>query len=117
MRDQRVYLKVKIKSLAEEARIIRREEQRPRRDMDTCGYSPTRTGLWEHRVTVVRNASRNALLAYGFIRGRKYSQIEPSAKTKPDWEEVKRLVSKYGPPGSFLNKDALMEKVDKWATE
>lgn len=115
MQDQRAYLKVKIKSLAEEAKIIRREEQRPRKDMDECGYSPTRTGLREHRVTVVRQASRNALLAYGFIRGRKYRQIEPKAESQPNWEEVKRQVLKYGPQTG--DRKELAERVEKWATE
>lgn len=97
MRDHRVYLKVKIKSLAEEAKIIRKEEQRPHRDTDECGYSAERTGLREHRITVVRSAARHALLAYGFIRGRKYQNIEPEGSSEPNWEEVKRQVLKYGP--------------------
>ena len=87
MQDQRVYLKVKVKSLAAEARIIRTEERRNK-------YF--RSGLAEHRRTVVRREARHTLLAYGFLRGRKYQQIENNAQNPPDWARVKKMVAKYG---------------------
>ena len=101
MQDQRVYLKVKIKSLAEEARIIRREEKRCVRVMTHNGCSEERAeakreGLYLHRVGPVRREARAALLAYGFIRGRKYRRIEAKNDTKPDWKAVQRMVLKYG---------------------
>lgn len=65
------YLKVKIKSLAEEAKIIRKEELKAR------GYNPElRRGLYEHRIKPVGSESRAAFIAYGFLRGKKYSEIE-----------------------------------------
>lgn len=89
MRDRREQLKVKIKSLAEEARIIRLEEKRAKNDR-------ARYELYWHRIDIVRKASRNALVAYGFINGRDYSAIETNPKTEPNWKEVERLVTKYG---------------------
>lgn len=87
MADRRVMLKVKIKALAAEARIIKTAAQRSRR---WCNE------LTEHRRRVVRPAARNTLLAYGFLRGRGYSQIEPGATTPPDWKAVQRMVATYG---------------------
>ncbi len=91
MQDQRAYLKVKIKSLAEEARIIRKEER--------VSQGEKREGLHLHRVGTVRREARHALLAYGFIRGLKYCQMEAKCETPPDWEAVKRMVVKYGLQG------------------
>jgi len=89
--DQRLYLKVKVKSLAAEAKIIRKEEKR-------CKNSSLRNGLYRHRIDVVRYESRHTNLAYGFLRGRTYSQIESGAKKPPDWAKVRKMVEKYGMP-------------------
>ncbi len=86
-RSNRIYLKVKVCSLAAEARLIRREERRSRTH---------RMGLAEHRRGPVRREARSALLAYGFLRGRQYLQLEAKVHTKPDWRRVEELVSRYG---------------------
>jgi hypothetical protein len=114
MQDQRAYLKVKIKSLAEEARIIREEERKPHADINEFGYSAKRTGLYNHRVGTVRREARAALLAYGFIRGRKYRQIEVKNNTEPDWEAVQRMVVKYGLQGYRWK---IWSRADQKATE
>jgi hypothetical protein len=87
--DKRTYLKVKLKSLAAESKIIRREEKKARRHS-------IREGLYNHRISIVRNVARHTHLAYGFIRGRSYSQIEGRAKDAPAWGKVKTMVEKYG---------------------
>ena len=88
----RVYLKMKIMSLAAEARIIRREEKR------WPGPSSARFGLREHRINDVRKEARAALLAYGFLRGRALREIERTHERSPDWQRVAELVKKYGSP-------------------
>lgn len=88
--DQRVYLKVKIKSLAEEARIIRKEEGRAKKRLSI------RHGLREHRIGIVRNEARHTNLAYGFLRGKTRQEIENGAKTEPNWAKVRAMVQKYG---------------------
>lgn len=90
MRDRRRLLKVKIKHLAAEAKIIRHEERRTR-------HPTLRSNLAEHRRTVVRDAARNALLAYGFIRGRTIDQMESGSRKPRNWREILRQVKKYGP--------------------
>lgn len=83
-------LKVKIKSLAEEARIIRKEEGR-------CGKDEAlRSSLHAHRILDVRGEQRASLLAYAFIRGREYASVEGRCRAQPDWGRVQRLVGKFG---------------------
>jgi len=83
-------LKVKIKSLAAEARIIRLEERR-------CGKDDAaRCSLHEHRVGIVRSEQRLSLLAYAFLRGRPLSAVEPRSSTQPDWSRVGKLIEKFG---------------------
>lgn len=99
--DYRVYLKVKLKSLAEEARIIRREEQKG---------GDHREGLYRHRVDDVRSEARHTVLAYNFIRGRSYKQTEPHTITPIDINRVLKMVKKYGEPG---DEDRL-KKLEEW---
>ncbi len=89
--DRREMLRVKVKSLAEEARIIRKEERRSR--------GVIREMLREHRVLDLRREARSAHVAYALVKGRSYEQVERKAKTPPDWARVKRLIAKYGREG------------------
>jgi hypothetical protein len=68
------YLRVKIKSLAEEARIIRHEEHRA----SAYHRGLLCAKLRDHRVKEVRPEARAALLAYAFLRGRPYTTVERS---------------------------------------
>ena len=90
--DRRAMLRVKIKSLAEEARVIRFEEKRSRQ--------PIRDELHHHRVVVVRREARVSQIAYGLIRGRALERIEMAAKTEPNWKRVHELLRKYGVAGA-----------------
>lgn len=87
--DERTYLKVKIKSLAAEAKIIRLETKRAKR-------ASIRDGLALHRKGAVRFEARHTHLAYGFLRGREYRQMEQKAHTPPDWDKVRRMIERYG---------------------
>lgn len=82
------YLRVKVKSLAAEAQIIKREERRASGDL--------RAGLHNHRVHDVRGESRSAQLALAFLRGVPVTRLEGSTLTHPDWSRVTKLVEKYG---------------------
>ena len=100
--DRREMLRVKVKSLAEEARIIRQEEHR------TKGV--LRDELHRHRTWDVRREARASCLAYGFIRGRSYSQMEARCVQPPNWETVKRLVQKFG-PAQFTWPESLLAEL------
>jgi hypothetical protein len=89
-KDRRRMLKVKLKSLAEEARIIRFEEKR--------SHGWLRGELHDHRINVVRAETRATHLAYGLIRGLPMERIELSkTRTEQLWKKVRGMVEKYGP--------------------
>ena len=87
--DRREMLRVKVKSLAEEARIIRREEQRTRGTL--------RDELHNHRVLVVRSEARHSCIAYGLIKGRSLEQLERPGSSEFNWDRVNKMLVKYGP--------------------
>lgn len=92
----KTYLKVKIKTLATEAKIIRSEEKRWERrvylgtkynsktDQEEPRYKvvrnhPLRLGLQQHRKTVVRKEARLSQLAYAYLRGRPLITVDECA--------------------------------------
>lgn len=82
--------RVKIRSLAEEARIIRHEEQKH------DGQSSDRGILRHHRITVVRSEQRAALLAYAWCRRMPYSVVEFTKSSTPDMKSVQRICKSLG---------------------
>lgn len=105
-------LKIKIRSLAEEAAIIRAEERKH--------SGERRNAIHNHRVIDVRRAQRATYIAYGYLRGRAYRQIEPQTRCDrpphdrpgPSWERVRDMVAKYGP--AHAGKDAIWQALQKW---
>lgn len=88
MFSRQLHLKVKIKSLAAEAKIIRQEEKR-------CYDKKCRESLYLHRIGIVRDEARLSQLAYGFLRGKPRSIIEQSNK----WINKAKLldmISRFG---------------------
>lgn len=76
--------RVKIKSLASEAKIIRHEESR------RSGW--VRSSLHVHRVCIVRDEQRHTLIAYAFYRGVPYAAVEQSCRVLPDAMRVTKIV-------------------------
>lgn len=119
--QQLIYLKIKVKSLAEEARIIRSEERKlkkvpwEKRRIKHVGYCSTKiwhteplNGLQQHRVWNVRNECRATQLAIAFIKGKPYKSIEPKCKDthkRDTWilPRVVKMIQKYG--NSKITKD------------
>lgn len=89
-----IELKVKVKNLADEAGTIRQEERKL--------HGMEKWRLQHHRKTVVRDAARRALIAYLHIWGRDATcpmandQDVYYGRCRRDWDEVKRMVTKYG---------------------
>lgn len=94
MSDKRLFLKVKLKTLMAESKIIRKEEMRRK--------GPIRDQLAVHRRGVVREETRLTHLAYGFIRGKQFCSVESHKFgtlpefTKKQVEKVEAMVKKYG---------------------
>jgi hypothetical protein len=113
-----VYLKVKIKSLAAEAVIIRKDENKAKatsklekmraitldNNAGLAKIAENRAakardawlGLKAHRRFDVRQESRAAGLAYGFFRGVPYKVIEAKCWEEPNWRRVCEIVRKFG---------------------
>lgn len=87
-------LKIKLKSLAAEARIIKTQERKMRGPK--WGPSYQRSLLRQHRLDVIRPECRATHLAYGYLRGHPIDRIEPCAKSEPDWGRVVSMIKKYG---------------------
>lgn len=83
-------LRVNVKSLSAEAKIIRHEEAR-------CGqFDPVHHGIlrW-HRITDLREASRYAGLALAFVRERKYRRVEHEKSRPVDAVKLHNKIGKF----------------------
>ena len=96
-------LRVKLMSLAEEARIIRRAEAkyfgRKNQNANSVGHS-----LHLHRICDVRHAARLSLLAFALLRGVAYLRVENKTSWAPDFAEVRKLADRFGPFETYDGK-------------
>jgi hypothetical protein len=118
-------LKVKVKSLAAEARIIRLEEYRAKGQVRTSLLTgetdprvygrddALRVSLYFHRTKDVRGEQRSALLAYAFLRDVPLCKVEPKRRSDPDWARVHSIVLKFG-EGACPTKAELAQKLKDW---
>lgn len=95
------HLKIKIATLAAEARIIRRDERKALghgRQGLKVGINPDFISrhyrdfndLRDHRIGIVRSVTRTNLLAYGFLKGRSYAELEVKTNSVPDFKAVRK---------------------------
>ena len=100
-----IQLKIKFKSLSEEARIIKSEERKFKRvfkneDQLEARREKARNGFLSirgHRLRTVRREARATHLARAFIKGMPYTSVEQSfAKSnEPDVYRIAEMVKKY----------------------
>lgn len=98
-------LKIKLKHLAAEQRIIKDEEYKLKSSAADIGpYSPFES-IQLHRKLDVRPEIRATHIAYGLLRGKKLNTIEQPRNQKsltrkpyrsPDWKKVAAMLKKYG---------------------
>ena len=81
-------LRVNVKSLAAEAKIIRDEIKR-------ASTTEARHALHDHRMTRVRPQARLAHLALAFTRGIPYKVVEPKAKIKPCAKDLTNKIIRF----------------------
>lgn len=96
-----IFLKVKAKSLAAEARIIRQDEKKYR---GTFRYEQ----LYRHRIDVVRRVARETHLALSFLHDKEIMAVEKTYDRYdwmhlPNWESVKKMVDKYGVKRAYFD--------------
>lgn len=100
-----VYLKVKLKSLMAEAKIIKQEELKAR-DRHIQGQ------LHKHRTVDVRNEARSTHLAYSILRGKARHTVETPNSADPDKGRIISMVRKYGE----ISLISAQELVKDWLT-
>jgi hypothetical protein len=113
-------LKIKLKHLAAEARIIKHQE----RKMGGHNWGPKAAFFREHRINNVRPECRATHIAYGYLRGRTYKQIEGFKEggysggrvrknTYPQgmWQRVIDMVRKYG---NVWSEDKVRASLSDW---
>jgi len=90
-----IKLKIKVKHLAKEAQIIRKEERKL--------FGMEKWELQHHRKTTLRDAARRTQIAYAIVRGKeRCSTLHPNSKNSrwykaaEDRKEITRMVRKYG---------------------
>ena len=107
-----IELKVKAKSLAAEAKIIRQEEAIALKE----GYTFTYQRLHRHRVVVVRPEARYTHLARGFIKGTPYRTIETTTRTEPEIRRIQKLVERYSARHAFKpnRSDTIKKEIAQW---
>jgi len=101
LHDNLTLLKIRNKSLAAEAAIVRLEHKKAKAQgcEDRCNK------LNRHRKVVVRRAARRGLLAYAFLRGRPYTSIEMLGSIKSTTQHVAlakgvwKVVKRFGGAG------------------
>lgn len=103
MNSRLTHLKIKLRSLEAESRIIRHEEhkvlerERHNQGESFTGYSYEHVSLREHRKHTVGSEARHSHLAYGFLKGIPYHVMERTCKdnNKPDLDKVKSIAERF----------------------
>lgn len=88
MNERLIHLRIKVRSLADEARSIREEAKK------TTGM--VKWGLNDHRKTIVRDHARHNLLAYGCLKNTPYSDMEKWCYETPDFLRVAKIAKRFG---------------------
>lgn len=84
--------KVNVMSLAAEAKLNRIEANKAKaRNRKSVAYK-----LDDHRRGHLRREARAANLAYAFLKGRDYKQVEAKCHEIPDWQRVERKIIQFG---------------------
>lgn len=81
-------LRVNVKSLAAEAKIIRDEIRR-------ANTTEAKQALHDHRMTRVRPEARLAHLALAFTRGIPYKVAEANAREKPSVKDLTNKITRF----------------------
>ena len=130
------FLKIKIRNLADEARIIRQEEIKTKKNYHRLkgrqghetAYEREVDAFWklrDHRHGIVHSEARDSQLAYAFIRGKGYRYAEVTGNplrgyswnavskvNVPLWnvdiENIARMATKYGEHG-LVTKEQIID--------
>lgn len=121
-------LLIKTRSLALEGALIHQNETRlkrkiarakasshPDRDKTIDRLRADRASLNHHRRYHVRGYARSAFLAYGFLKGRSYAEMEAKRYSDPRWDAIEAMILKHGARAG--NAQALKQSFEQWKQE
>jgi len=115
MFDRKPYLRVKIKSLAEESKIIKDEMARVSKRLRHAQVEETQDRLRYqmisldiHRRMDVRSAARHSLLVYALLRDKPYKLLEEKCHTPPSMKRIAKEAERFG---------AKHDDIEKWVAE
>jgi len=114
MTERQIHLRIKIKSLVDEARTIRAEAKK------TSGMAKWR--LNHHRTTVVRDYARLNLLAYGILIGMFYERMEKKCQETPNFIKVAKIAKAFGGTEEDIavwiaDAEEYLKKETKWKSQ
>lgn len=117
-------LKIKSKHLSEEARIIRFEERKLKRQIkylkERQKSQDTERSLWAninwHRRWDVRNENRATFLARAFLDGRSYKEIEQTRKPENEWKFKNKIIPRIiSMANKYGNKEVTELDILNWS--
>lgn len=108
-----IELRIKIKSLAAESKIIRAEELKLKKLGQ--GNSWQRESIYRHRIGTVRYHSRMALLTYQYLRGIPYAACEkPRAENALSKSDIKEITAQAKRFGDTSMAKLTPKDIEKW---
>ena len=97
-------LRVNVKSLAAESKIISKE-------ISKANSPEIKNCLQLHKRRKVRPESRSAQLALAAMKGMPYSKVEPKAYTEPNWNRISEKFRLHN------NTDEARKSLGNWITD
>lgn len=94
-----IQLRIKLLSLASEAKHIRRWERRLLAAARSGKAPDAKDRFWSirnHRKDDIAPEARATVLAFGFLRGRPYKTMEQRRYSDPNWSQILRMATEYG---------------------
>lgn len=124
------HIQVKVASLAAEMKIIHRLEikwkaraRRARKKVNDASYHESNFWTLRHHRNNLKLEARSTHLAYGYMRGRSYSQMEQICygplkgygSTEPNWKAIEEMVERFT-KGETSPQD-YMQKFAEWLAD
>lgn len=89
---------IKARTLSENA-AREEDDKKSELDLEAADFHYLRKWNLHHkRTAILRKKARSHYLAYAFLKGRAYSDLEEKCHETPDWDKVERLVMEYSTP-------------------
>jgi hypothetical protein len=106
-------LKIKFKSLSEEARIIKKEEKRLKAEGKT-GHNSEYDSVYRHRIDVVRPIARATHLARAYIKGMPYAVVERKTHNNEVMYLTKKIFEMVKKYGGEKHHNVTIEAIENW---